>query len=123
MPICLQEYPRNYNTSGGAGQTYYNNYNTSGGPALQNDSNYNSSGGPILQNDSYCKPGVLYQVPPLQADFTLDVSGPAGTDKIRAIASSAPIAAESLHFTQNGDFDESKMAKFPVRASADIVIH
>lgn len=77
----------------------------------------------IHQNDSYCKPGVLYQVPPLQADFTLDVSGPAGTDKIRAIASSAPIGAEALHFTQNGDFDESKMAKFPVRASADIVIH
>ncbi len=77
----------------------------------------------IHQNDSYCKPGVMYQVPPQQADFTLDIGGPAGIDKIRAIASATPIAAESLHFKQNGDFDESKMAKYPVRATADIVIH
>ncbi len=77
----------------------------------------------IHQNDSFCKPGVLYQVPPLQANFTLDVGGPAGTDKIRAVASATPIEAGSLHFTENGGFDENKMAKYSVRASADIAIH
>ena len=77
----------------------------------------------IHQNDSFCKPGILYQVPPIQANFTLDVGGPAGTDKIRAVASSTPIEAGALYFTQNGDFDENKMAQYSVRASADIIIH
>lgn len=77
----------------------------------------------IHQNDSYCQPGIMYQVPPQQADFTLDIGGPTGVDKIRAIASSTPIAAESLKYTQSGDFDESKMETFLVRAAADIVIH
>jgi len=77
----------------------------------------------VYQSDSYCIPGQVYQVPPQQADFTLDIGAPRGTDKIRAIASSAPIAAESLFFTRNGDFDETKMSIYPVRAAANIVIH
>lgn len=77
----------------------------------------------VYQSDNYCKPGVMYQVPPQSADFSLDIGAPRGVDKIRAIASSTPIAAETLHFTQNGDFDEGKMAIYPVRALADITIH
>jgi len=77
----------------------------------------------IYQSDNYCKPGVTYQVPPQAAEFSLDISGPSGTDKIRAIASSRPVAAESLHFTQAGRFDENKMSIYPVRAATDITIH
>lgn len=76
----------------------------------------------VYQSDNYCKPGVVYQIPPKQGNFTLDISGPVGTDKIRAVASSNPIASESLHFTGAGDFDEDKMAALPVRAATDIVI-
>jgi len=77
----------------------------------------------VYQSDNYCKPGITYQVPPQQADFTLDIGGPSGIDKIRAVASSKPIAAESLFFTADGHFDESKMSLYPVRAVSDIVIH
>lgn len=76
----------------------------------------------VYQSDSFCKPGMTYQIPPKSADFTLDVGGPVGTDRIRAIASSTPIGSESLFFTENGDFDEEKMASYPVRSTADIVI-
>ena len=54
---------------------------------------------------------------------TLDIGGPSGIDKIRAVASSKPITAESLFFTEDGHFDESKMSLYPVRAVSDIVIH
>ncbi len=74
------------------------------------------------QSDSYCKPGVEYQIPPRNADFTLDIGGPVGTDKLRAVASSKPIAAEALHFTPDGEFDELKMAGLPVRAGVNINI-
>lgn len=76
----------------------------------------------VYQSDNYCKPGVTYEIPPKNADFTLDVGGPAGTDKIRAIGSSSPIAAESLFFTESGEFDEARMAALPVKAATDIVI-
>jgi len=77
----------------------------------------------VYQSDSFCKPGVTYQVPPQNAEFSLDIGGPSGTDKIRAVASSTPIAAESLFFTGGGDFDESRMSIYPVRAASDIIIH
>lgn len=77
----------------------------------------------VYQSDNYCKPGITYQVPPQRADFTLDIGGPSGIDKIRAVASSKPITAESLFFTADGHFDENKMSLYPVRAVSDIVIH
>ncbi len=77
----------------------------------------------VYQTDNYCKPGIIYQIPPAQAEFALDIGGPVGTDKIRAIASSTPIAAETLVFTEDGSFDEAKMSIYPVRAESDIVIN
>jgi hypothetical protein len=77
----------------------------------------------VYQSDNYCKPGIIYQIPPAQAEFALDIGGPVGTDKIRAIASSTPIAAETLVFTEDGNFDETKMSIYPVRAESDIVIN
>ena len=77
----------------------------------------------VYQSDSFCKPGEVYQIPPNQNDFTLDIGEPRGTDKIRAIASSTPIEADKLYFTNNGDFDNTKMTSYPVRSSSDIVIH
>jgi peptidoglycan hydrolase-like protein with peptidoglycan-binding domain len=76
----------------------------------------------VYQSDNYCKPGVTYQIPPTQAQFTLDIGGPTGTDRIRAVASRTPIAADALHFTESGEFNLAKMPKLPVRAEADIFI-
>jgi peptidoglycan hydrolase-like protein with peptidoglycan-binding domain len=77
----------------------------------------------VYQSDSFCKPGEVYQIPPSNGDFTLDIGEPRGTDKIRAIASNVPIEAEKLYFTSDGDFDENKMASYPIRSASDVVIH
>lgn len=75
------------------------------------------------QSDNYCLPGKKYSIPPApSADFSLDIDEPAGTDKLRAIASKTPIPADHLHFTADGSFDESKMTAYTIRASADYVV-
>ncbi len=76
----------------------------------------------VYQSDNYIKPNKVYQVPPLNADFTLDIGAPSGTDKIRAVASKNPIPSEAMHFTTSGDFDEAKMARLNIRAASNIVI-
>lgn len=75
------------------------------------------------QKNSYCKPGKNYSIPPKGARFTLDIGAPTGTDKIRAIASKKPIPADAMAFTQDGQFDDSKMAGYTIRAATDYVIH
>lgn len=77
----------------------------------------------VYQNDNYCKPGRTYQIPPKGAEFTLDIDGPAGTDRIRAVASQNPVPAEVVFFTPEGDFDDNKMASLKIRATTDIAIH
>ncbi len=74
------------------------------------------------QSDNYCVPGKVYSIPSPGAGFSLDIGGPAGTDKLRAVASKNPIPAEALYFTADGDFDDNKMAKLASRSAVDIVI-
>lgn len=74
------------------------------------------------QSDNYCKPGKKYKIPSTGADFTLDISGPVGTDKIRAVASKKPIPAEAIHFTPEGQFDNATMEKYTIRAATDYTI-
>jgi hypothetical protein len=76
----------------------------------------------IYQPDNYCLPGKTYSIPAPGADFTIDVSGPTGTDKLRAIAAKNPIPADALHFTNDGQFDDSKIAANSVKAAIDYVI-
>lgn len=74
------------------------------------------------QSDNYCKPGKKYKIPSAGADFTLDISGPVGSDKIRAVASKKPIPAEAIHFTLEGQFDDATMGKYTIRAATDYTI-
>lgn len=76
----------------------------------------------VYQSDNYCLPGKTYSIPSPNADFSLDIGGPVGVDKLRAVASKAPIPADALHFTADGQFDEAKMASYTVRAASDYVI-
>jgi hypothetical protein len=76
----------------------------------------------VYQSDNYCLPGKNYSVPSSQADFTLDIGGPAGTDKLRAVASTKPIPAGAMYFTADGQFDETRMAGDMIRAASDYVI-
>lgn len=75
------------------------------------------------QKNNYCKPGKNYSIPPKGARFTLDVGEPIGIDKIRAIASKNPIPANVMVFTPEGQFDDSKIANYAIRAATDYIIH
>ncbi|MEQ1638498.1 MAG: DUF4384 domain-containing protein [Methylococcales bacterium] len=74
------------------------------------------------QSDNYCKPGKKYSIPAPTSDFTLNIGGPAGTDKLRAVADDKPIPADALHFTADGQFDEDTMVGLTTRAAYDYVI-
>jgi hypothetical protein len=74
------------------------------------------------QSDNYCKPGIKYSIPSRGTNFSLDIGGPVGTDKIRAIASSKPIPADAMFFNKEGQFDDSKMSGYSVRAATDYSI-
>lgn len=76
----------------------------------------------IYQPDNYCLPGKTYNIPSPGAEFSIDATGPAGTDKLRAVASKTPIPADSLYFTGEGKFDESRMAANTVKVALDYVI-
>lgn len=75
------------------------------------------------QSDNYCKPGVKYSIPSAGSDFTLDIGGPTGQDKIRAVASNKPIPADVMFFTPDGQFDDNKMSGYKIRAATDYTIH
>ena len=59
------------------------------------------------QKDNFCKPGIIYRIPPVNAPFSLEVTPPAGTDRIKAIASAVPfsesatIRTRGIKFTQH----------------------
>ncbi|MGR9052071.1 MAG: DUF4384 domain-containing protein [Gammaproteobacteria bacterium] len=76
----------------------------------------------VYQSDPYCLPGKRYSIPSPGADFSLDIGGPKGVDKLRAVASKTPIPADAMYFTDDGQFDDSKMASYTVRASAEYAI-
>ena len=74
------------------------------------------------QSDNYCVPGIQYQIPPASARFSLDLGGPVGTDKIRAIAGTKPVIAESIKLTQAGEFDVARMDRDLIKTAVDITI-
>jgi hypothetical protein len=76
----------------------------------------------VYQTDNYCLPGKNYSIPFPGADFALNIGGPAGVDKLRAVASSKPIPADSLYFNPDGQFDESRMTGYMTRAASEYVI-
>lgn len=73
----------------------------------------------VFQSDNYCLPRKNYSIPAATDSYSILVDKPLGTDKLRAIASKTPIPADGLHFTANGDFDESKMTDYTIRAAVN----
>lgn len=66
------------------------------------------------QNDNFVRPGKTYRIPPADAPVNLTVGAPAGTDKIRAVASLDPIAADSLPLNESGEFVPGAAQKFAI---------
>jgi len=61
------------------------------------------------QTQSYCKPGTVYQIPPKNTEFTLDIGEPRGEDMIIALGSSNPIPDHALNINQTGKIMDSKL--------------
>ncbi len=66
------------------------------------------------QNDNYARPGRTYRIPPASAPVSLTVGAPEGVDKIRAIASLDPIAADALPLNESGEFVPGAAQKFAI---------
>lgn len=58
----------------------------------------------VFQQDNLCSPGKVYRVPPENGEFTLEVTPPAGIDRLKAIASPSPIAQELMGGTRGIQF-------------------
>lgn len=43
------------------------------------------------QPDGHCRPGITYRIPPPDGRFALEITPPAGIDRLMAIASTAPL--------------------------------
>lgn len=69
------------------------------------------------QPDNFCQPGIRYQIPPPGADFSLEVTPPVGTDRIKAIASEKPLPMGSEMRTRGIRFTKELIKVSPTRAS------
>lgn len=76
-----------------------------------------------FQPDNYVQPGRQYQIPPQNARFTLKIRGPAGADKIRAVAGVNPVTAEDAQLNPDGSFKIDPKSNNLATAEHDIVIH
>lgn len=63
------------------------------------------------QTKNYCEPNISYQVPPKNAEFTLDIDLPRGVDRIVAIGSSSPIPDQALNFNAAGEVQDQELRK------------
>ena len=61
------------------------------------------------QTKNFCEPNINYQIPPKNADFTLDIDPPKGQDKIVAIGSSKPIPDRALILDSAGEILDPKL--------------
>ncbi|MBU0482621.1 MAG: DUF4384 domain-containing protein [Proteobacteria bacterium] len=75
------------------------------------------------QPDNFCQPGRRYQIPPPDADFSLEVTPPAGVDRIKAIASEKPLPVSEEIRTRGIRFTKEVMTSSPTRASISFAIN
>jgi hypothetical protein len=75
-----------------------------------------------FQTANDCKPGVTYRIPPHGASFSLQVTGPAGTDRVMALTSAKPGVDRGLPATRGLQFTDSLVSASESRASIAIDI-
>ncbi len=75
------------------------------------------------QTTSYCKPNITYQIPPKNAEFTLDIDPPTGLDRIIAIGSSNPISDRALILDSAGKILDPKLRQSLVYNSITYTIN
>jgi len=75
------------------------------------------------QTKSYCEANITYQIPPKNSEFTLDIDGPIGQDRIIAIGSSNPIPDQALIFNSNGEILDPKLRQSFIHQSISYTIN
>lgn len=74
-----------------------------------------------FQRDNLLRPGTNYQIPPENDPFTLDVTGPSGTDRIIAFASPRPIAS-TVRLLDDSGVVTAEAASLPTQIAVNIAI-
>ncbi len=74
------------------------------------------------QREDRVESGHAYQMPPPGAPFTLNIAGPAGEDRIMAIASPDPIPSDLAVLTPRGEFTDQVLTGIPTRARLGIEV-
>lgn len=59
------------------------------------------------QQNNLLEPNQIYQIPPKNAEFTLDISAPKGKDRIIAFASSKPFPTNTLAIDKSGKLQKN----------------
>jgi hypothetical protein len=75
------------------------------------------------QSDNLIKSRKKYQIPPIEAPFTLHVAGPAGVDKIMAIGSERPFPPNFNPITEQGEFTQEVTQSYPILVKTTININ
>lgn len=69
------------------------------------------------QENNFCKPGIVYQIPPPDAFFSLEVTEPAGKDRIMAMTSPKPQVEQDVVKTRGLKFTNAIVNATNSRAS------
>ncbi|WP_457576789.1 DUF4384 domain-containing protein [Desulfomarina sp.] len=76
----------------------------------------------IFQPEELCSPGRVYTVPPEKAQFKLEVTPPAGIDRIKALAGPQPFPDDRVQITRGVRFTRAIVEAAPVRAALSFEI-
>jgi len=75
------------------------------------------------QPKNYCEPNIIYQTPPRNAEFTLDIDKPRGQDRIIAIGSSSPLPYKALILNSAGEIIDPELRQSLVYKSISYTIN
>ena len=69
------------------------------------------------QKDNFCQPGVIYQIPPADSAFALEVTGPTGKDRLMAMTSAKTEVDQGMIRTRGLKFTNAIVNTTTSRAS------
>ncbi len=74
-----------------------------------------------IQQDNFLRPGTTYQIPPVENPFSLEITGPVGTDKVIVVTSSHPFSDDFEFLDEQGKL--TQIARDSSDNSLDIAIN
>jgi hypothetical protein len=74
------------------------------------------------QQDNYCYPNTTYQIPPKGAAFSIEITPPVGTDRLKGIASASPISNSVSVKTRGIKFTKNIISAAKIRTTHTIII-